>query len=912
MGYTESDTRIDYIDKKLTASWYDITNQNQVIFEYPINQLFADYVILDNNNKILAVIEAKKFSRSARDGQFQALEYAQILEDKQGYRPFIFLTNWKEIYFYNSSKNENPRLIKSFFSIDDLRKLKELQKMQVKPTSIQINLDISWRHYQQEAIKKVVEWIEQWKRQFLLVMATWTGKTRTSMWLIDVLMKSYHVQKVLFLTDRTALRNQAFDDWFGEYFKSTPKSKIEWLDIDKNARLYSATYQTMINHLDVYSSWFFDLIIIDEVHRSIYWEWKAILEHFDSYKVWLTATPLKFVDRSTYNSFWCEDEDPTYYYWYEAAVKEWFLVPYKVLIARTKFQIQWIKWVELPKEALNQMKKEWKTLDEYNFEWTEIGKKIDNKDTNRAVIKEFMEQSYKLEDWLPWKTIFFAMNQPHAEHLQEMFEEMYPELYNFSVVITSSIEKKDELLKDFKKLKTEKKFRVAISVDMLDTWIDIPELVNLVFARKVFSESKFWQMVGRWTRLCPNVFWEGNDKKDFLILDFALNFDDSHTFKDPSAGILALNQRYYEAKIDLLKLFENGNDKKGFKKTKKEIFKMIKSLKENDEIIEKKDLIKSILDEDIFDNIAVNKFVELKKLIGVMRYYDLETLEELRFLLKCENLKTSILKEENIDKLKNSIATDINALSWNSELEYILPKKEFIKNTLKADFWEDITIEKIENISRELSNIIKYKKPNVPDIITTDLKDEVIERRWIQYWEWKQMESDKYWKVFVDQIEYFAKSSKALQKIKDDKILNKEDLEDLEKLFKQSEYNITITNLRRTLYRPTIDFVSFIRFALGKSELPNFEEEVSKIFENYLNENNFTSNQIRFLQIVKSILITKRHITYEDFYSDSFSSFGMWAFERYFKPKEQKKVMELVERFSLDMQEEAVRKSVLV
>ena len=539
-------------------------------------------------------------------------------------------------------------------------------------------------------------------------------------------------------------------------------------------------------------------------------------------------------------------------------------------------------------------------------------KKIDNKDTNRAIIKEFMEQSYKLEDWLPWKTIFFAMNQSHAEHLQETFEEMYPELYNFSVVITSSVEKKDEILKDFKKLETEKKFRVAISVDMLDTGIDVPELVNLVFARKVFSESKFWQMIGRWTRLCPNVFWEGNDKKDFLILDFALNFDESHTFKDPSTGMLALNQRYYEAKIDLLKLFENTNNKKQFQQTKKELFKMIKSLKENDEILEKKDLIKSILNEDIFDNIAVNKFVEFKKLIPIMRYYDLDSLEELRFLLKCENLKISILKEENTDKLKNSIATDINALNWNNELEYVRPKKDFIKNTLKADFWEDITIEKIENISKELSNIIKYKKQNTPYIITTDMKDEIIERRWIQYWEWKQMESDKYWKVFVDQIEYFAKSSKALQKIQDDETLNKEDLEELEKLFKQSEYNITITNLRRTLHRPTIDFVSFIKFALWKTQLPNFEEEVTKIFEEYLNENNFTSNQIRFLQIVKSILITKKHITYEDFYSDSFSSFGMWAFERFFNWIQQKKVMKLVERFNLDVEEKVVEEDVLV
>lgn len=900
MNYLESNTRIDYIDKKLEKSWYNTENQTQIIKEYQINNLFADYVILDTDNTVLAVIEAKKYSRSARDWQFQALDYAQILETKQWYRPFIFLSNGKEIYFYNSDKKEPPRLIKSFHTIKDLRKLKELQKMQVKPTSIKINTDISWRHYQQEAIKKVAEGIEQWKREFLLVMATWTGKTRTSMWLIDVMLRSNQAQKVLFLTDRTALRDQAFDDWFGVYFKSTPKSKIETGNTDENARLYSATYQTMINYLDKFSSWFFDLIIIDEVHRSIYWEWRAILDHFDCIKVWLTATPLKFVDRSTYNAFWCEDEDPTYYYWYDEAVDEEYLVAYKVLIARTKFQIQWIKGFELPKEVLEQLKKEWKEPEEYNFEWTEIGKKIDNKDTNRAIVKEFMEQSYKLEDWLPWKTIIFAMNQAHAEHLQETFEEMYPDLYNFSVVITSSVERNDELLKDFKKLKTEKKFRVAISVDMLDTWVDVPELVNLVFARKVFSEAKFWQMVGRWTRLCPNVYWEWKDKKDFLIIDFALNFDESHSFKEPNVSTLGLNQRYYESKIELLKLYENRSDKKGFEKTKKEIISMIKSLKENDEILNKKDLIKSILEESIFDNIALNSYEELYKLTPIMRYYDRESLEEIRFLVKWENLKISILKEENIDKLRDSLASDINALNSNNHLQAVETKKEFLKESLKKDFWDNIDIEKIEKIQKELSSIIKYKKVNEKDIVISDLKDEVIERRWIEYSDWKQMESDKYWKVFVDQIEYFAKSSKALQKIKNDETLNKEDLEELDKLFKQSEYNITVTNLRRTLHRPTIDFVSFIKFALWKTSLPNFEEEVNKVFEEYLNENNFSSNQIRFLQIVKSVLITKKHITYEDFYSDTFEkSFGMWAFERLFKAQEQEKVMELVEKFSL-------------
>jgi type I site-specific restriction endonuclease len=263
-----------------------------------------------------------------------------------------------------------------------------------------------------------------------------------------------------------------------------------------------------------------------------------------------------------------------------------------------------------------------------------------------------------------------------------------------------------------------------------------------------------------------------------------------------------------------LKLFEHRNDKKNLEKTKKEIISMVKSLKENDEIFTKKDLIKSIIEENIFDNIALNPYEELYKLTPVMRYYDRETLDELRFLTKGENLKISLLKDENIDTLKNSLASDINALNANKHLQAVEEKEVFIKNALAFSFWENLDLEKIQTIQNELTSIIKYKKPNIKEILITDLKDEEIERRWIEYKDGKKMESDKYWKVFVEQIEYFAKSSLALQKIQKDEVLNTSDLEELERLFKQSEYNITITNLRRTLYRPTIDFVTFIKFAL--------------------------------------------------------------------------------------------------
>ncbi len=547
----EQETRI-FINKKLRDFWRDVNNHRQVTKEFPIEKnwttLYADYTLHDTDGKVLAVIEAKKFSRSAREWEFQAEEYAELIKNKQWYRPFIFLSNGQDIYFYNSIKNQAPRKVQTFFSFSDLRRIKFLTETSLQPTKQPVDANIAGRHYQIWAIKSVLEWVEMWKRKFLLVMATGTGITRTAMGLIDVMLKTHNAQKILFLTDRTALRDQSYDDGFKVYFPEEPQTKIETGKTNDNARLYSATYQTMINYLNKYSSGYFDLIIIDEVHRSLYGEWKAILDHFDCYQVWLTATPVKFIERDTYKAFDCHEQWPHYNYDLEEAIKENYLVPYRVLMARTQFQIQGIKGRQLPKEMREQLIKEWKDPEEYNFEWSEIGKKIDNKDTNRAIVREFMEQAYQIEDGLPGKSIIFAMNQKHAEHLQETFEELYPHLHKFSVIITSNIERADQLLKAFKQLKTEKKYRVAISVDMMDTGIDVPEVVNLVFAKKVFSEAKFWQMVGRGTRLCPNIYWPSQDKKDFLIMDFALNFDDEHKFKEPGIKPLSLQQQYFELK----------------------------------------------------------------------------------------------------------------------------------------------------------------------------------------------------------------------------------------------------------------------------------------------------------------------------------------------------------------------------
>jgi len=721
------------------------------------------------------------------------------------------------------------------------------------------------------------------------------------MGLIDVLSKTYNAQKILFLCDRTALRDQAYDSGFMEYFQDTPKTKIITGETDKTARLYSATYQTMINLLDQYGSGYFDLIIVDEVHRSIYGDWHAILQHFDAIRVGLTATPTQFVDKNTYKIFGCRTEDPTYFYGMDEAVKDGFLVPYWVLMARTKLQIQWIRGREVMEEKRNELIEKWEDPEVFSIEGSDIGKQIDNKDTNRAIVKEFMDKANKIEDGLPAKSIFFAMNQQHAYNLQETFEELYPNLPGFSVVITSSVEKADDILKDFKKLKKEKKKRVAISVDMLDTGVDVPEVSNLVFARKIFSETKFWQMVGRWTRLCPNLYGPGEDKKDFLIIDHALNFDDTDSFKEAAKKPLSLQQKYFEQKIELCKFYDNAQKKTQKNKVAKELLSIVNYIAtiENNEILEKQHIIKEIRENNIWDNMGINPYDELLKLTSIIRYYDKYTVNELRFLLKTDKLILLMLQWEDTEDIIKSVAWDINALARN--ISKVQEKEDLINQSLKAEAWEHAEIPFVETLQREFTSLMKYKRFDKPQQIVLDRDDEIIERRWIEYGEGKKMESDKYRGEFVDELDGLMSSLPAIQKIIQDQEVTTDDIKEIEDLVKQDEFHFSLGNLRRAYGRPTAEFEQLVKVALGKGSMPGREEEVNKIFETFIQDNNFTSNQVRFLILLKSIIIKNKTLTYpDDLYSSTFEGiFGMGAFDKLFGEQEAKKVESFVGMFQL-------------
>jgi len=547
----EAQTRQEIIDKRLKKAGWDVNNPAQVTSELDIwiglpegveepmhehqGHQYADYVLLGSDGYPLAVVEAKKTSKDARIGQEQARQYAENIAKNAGKDiPFVFYTNGNDIYFWDTEKFP-PRKTHGFPTKKDLERLLFLRKSE-KPLSQElINRDISGRPYQIEAIRSVLEGVEKSKRKFLLVMATGSGKTRTCISLVDVLMRTNRVQRVLFLVDRIALRNQALDA-FKEFLPNAPIwPKTGEKEIVTDRRVYAATYPTMLNIIEKIdcplSPHFFDLIVADESHRSIYNIYKNIFDYFDATQVGLTATPKDALEHNTFGLFECEDGVPDFAYSYEEAINNNppFLCDFEVMRIRTKFQKEGIHKENIPLSEQRKLLADGKEPEEINYEGTDLEKKVTNKGTNALIIQEFMEECIKdSSGTLPAKTIFFAMTQKHARRLEEVFNDMYPEhkgkLVKVLVSDDSRVHGKGGLLDQF----TNKDFpRIAISVDMLDTGIDVREICNLVFAKPVFSYTKFWQMIGRGTRLLePTKMKPWCQEKDkFLIIDCWNNFE---------------------------------------------------------------------------------------------------------------------------------------------------------------------------------------------------------------------------------------------------------------------------------------------------------------------------------------------------------------------------------------------------
>ena len=581
---SEFQTRKMFIDEDLKTLGWRI-DQVQVVEEYKVDDMegipgktgYIDYVLFGKDGAPLAVVEAKKTTKDPNVGKQQAVLYADCLERKFNRRPFIFYTNGFETFFWDDNQYA-PRSVSMIFAMADLQKLMDRRNLLCDLNSVKINTEISGRPYQMKAIRSICAEMEKKIRKFLLVMATGTGKTRTAISIVDVLSRAHYVSNVLFLADRIQLVEQAYDAFRENCPDVTVCNLLDAKDKaeNKGARIVFSTYPTILNAIDTeknkdgnrtFTPAHFDLIIIDEAHRSIFKKYRAIFEYFDAYLVGLTATPRRDVDKSTFEFFELQDDVPTDVYEYETAVAANYLVPYHAIEKTSTFLDEGINKDNLSEEDLEKVRRQEEESEEPFEEIPPkaINEYVFNEDTTRQVLEDLMTKGIKTGggDKLG-KTIIFAYNKNHAQHIVDTFDKFWPQ-YKGKMCqrIVCDDSKVKSTIKEFKK--SDSQLQIAVSVDMLDTGVDIPEVVNLVFYKKIRSKIKFWQMIGRGTRLAPNLVCTDETgsyvgKKYFYIFDYLRNFE---FFREEKNGIegasgKSVSERIFAHKCSVIKLLQDS------------------------------------------------------------------------------------------------------------------------------------------------------------------------------------------------------------------------------------------------------------------------------------------------------------------------------------------------------------------
>lgn len=927
----EAKTRQEIIDMRLLKAGWDVGNPSHVTSELNIwiglpegikepehehqGFQYADYALLGDDGYPLAIVEAKKTSKDARVGQEQARQYAEYIQNNSGKdMPFVFYTNGHDIYFWDTEKFP-PRKVYGFPTKKDLERMLFLRKNE-KPLSQElIQKEIAGRPYQIEAIRSVFENLEKGKRKSLLVMATGTGKTRTCAAMIEALMRANKVQKVLFLVDRIALRNQALDA-FKEFLPNAPVwPKVGEHDIVTDRRIYCATYPTMLNIIEdkncPLSPHFFDMVVADESHRSIYNVYKNIFDYFDSVQLGLTATPKDAVEHNTFGLFECEDGVPTYAYSYEEAInnKPPYLSDFEVLRVRTKFQKEGIRKDNITIAEQQKLLADGKEPREINYEGSEIEKKVTNKGTNALIVQEFMENCIKDESGtLPGKTIFFAMTMKHARRLQEVFDDLYPEHKgNIAKVIVSDDSRvygKGGLLDQF----INKDFpRIAISVDMLDTGIDVRELVNLVFAKPVFSYTKFWQMIGRGTRLLePKKMKPWCKVKDkFLIIDCWENFE--YFQMNPTGKIdkpsKPLPVRLFETKLQKLNLAESqDNDElveNIIQKLKEDIVKLPLN---NVVILDAKSKIEKI-NETFWQKLNEDKKLFLEKEIApLMRTRTGEDYKAMSFELKVWHYSIAKL-EDQVSQDKKTKTLEEVLIEMVSDLplsvNVVAKEKDLIEEVLRNGYLEKADEKALEVLIQKIAPLMKYREEGIkPDQDSLDLRDITSEKQFIKFGPaHERITIQKYREKVEALIKKLEEENEILQKIKQGVNISQEEVEELVNTLNEYEPYPTEENLQKAYDARKVQFLDLIKYIMGIGGLVTFSEKVSEAFAEFIAEHNtLAPNQIQFLIVLRDFIINNGDLAKKDLVSEPFTKLHARGFLGVFTPKMQSEILVLTDK----------------
>jgi type I restriction enzyme R subunit len=913
---TEAQTRREKIDPLLKEQGWDVKNSSQVKLEVDTKQSnfvsldyktvketlkndedskYVDYLLLDSTGAPLAIVEAKRTSKDSFLGQRQAEEYADDIKRQTGKDVFIFLTNGEQIRFWDRSRYP-PRLVKGFYSRRDLERLRFQASFGQVGQRIEINPDIVDRAKGIECSKRVIEHIHRGNRKALIVMATGTGKTRVAMGIIDLLMRENLVQKVLFLTDRKALRDQAFDKGYKVYFPEESKEQILSGIYNQSKRLYVSTIQTFqeiflekSNGVYNLSPGEFDLIISDEAHRSIYHKWRDIFTYFDAIQIGLTATPADLIERDTFRFFGCQEHAPTALYSYEEAVEDGVLVDFRkgIVSAQTHFKIHGITPRDLTEGERQRLIEQGIDPDEINFEGSELEKKVAVKGTSEAIVREFMDSCLRDQSgMLPAKTIFFAISKKHAARLQEAFDTLYPEYRgDLARTIVSEDSRASTLIKMFE---NDSFPRVAISVDMLDTGIDVPEVCNLVFTKPVFSKIKFWQMLGRGTRsnaACKHFDWLPNGKKElFLVFDFWNNFEywDMHPEGKVPAQVEALMGRVFLTRLKQLEYAMNREDGSLAASVREKIMGDVKALPMDSVTVrEHKRDIEKALSPDLWDNVGLDPLSFLKeRIMPLMRFRPGGNPDTASFTLKCEQLGLAALQQngQEIERLKGSIGTMVDCLpeTINAVREMADVKREVLSHS----FWNSLSYDDSQKIMTDLGPLMLYMQKEPSRTIIIDMTDPIEQRKIISLREeQEQAHITQYREQVEARIRTLADRNPAIVKIRENKTLTHDDLVTLEETLLGPEFGEQVEGEEYgtggTSARDSV-LVRFIRQVLGLYEQPDPETLIRDAFQTFMIDQNrqYSADQLTFIRMIQSVFAKNHHIEFRDFYEPPFTNLG--------------------------------------
>lgn len=889
--YSEAETRDYFIDLLLREAGWPLDKPEDR--EFPVTGMpnergegFVDYVLWGADGLPLAVVEAKRTKKDPRIGRQQAKLYADCLESRYKQRPLIFYTNGYKTWLWDD-QNYPPREVQGFYKRDELELLIQRRSKRKDLSKESINRAIVERYYQEESIRAVTEQFARMQRKALIVMATGAGKTRTVIALCELLQRCNWIKRVLFLADRVALVRQACNAFKQHLPDSNPVNLVT--EKFTESRVYVSTYPTMMGQINEvedglrrFGVGHVDLIVIDEAHRSVYQKYRAIFDYFDSLLVGLTATPKDEVDRNTYSLFDLEKGVPTYSYDLDQAVDDGYLVPYVPVEVPLKFLRGGIKYDDLPEEE----KEEWDAI-----EWEEgkedvpdsvdaaaLNKWLFNADTVDKVLKTVMLSGQKVSGGdVLGKTIIFAKGKKHAEYIEERFDKNYPHYKGtFARKIVSEDAYAQSLLDQFST--PDKLPQIAVSVDMLDTGVDIPEIVNLVFFKIVRSKAKFFQMIGRGTRLRPNLFGPDEHKKFFYIFDFCENLE---FFKQDAKSVEAtpqesLSTSIFRARVELLGEFRHLESlDESFRDLDVEISETLRQQVnamniDNFVVRPHRAVVEKFREPAVWEDLSPGEFEELRFVLAKLPN-ELESEGETakRFDLLMLKLQLAMLtKGASFQKLREQVKEIAGLLEEKRTIPMVNEQLELILDLQQDEYWADITLPMLETIRKALRDLMKFIDKKRQKLIYTDFEDELGDIVVGPYVAPPSAVNVAQYKKKVLNFLKEHESHIALQKLKRNIPITATDIAELERILFESGDLGSKEDFEKA-YGKQEQLGLFIRKMIGLDK-----QAAKRAFSEYLDRQTLTANQIRFIDLIIDYLSSNGVIEAELLYEPPFTDYS--------------------------------------